>query len=182
MGQTELRLTGVLRSSANVLFNMGPTTSQMRAKGASSDDLVAAGPARVGVVPASHRHKLPAVKPTTEIELQHTGCSDLLGLHAWLVRAFLRAAQLTASAHYELADAPCRRAFTTGAYAGEALVAMDVPREDHLCVMVVKDVPEGLDLGAIVAITRSIERVVEVGKRALRWVVGEVFSQPASLG
>src|SRR5215218_7211968 len=182
MGQTELRLTGVLRSSANVLFNMGPTTSQMRAKGASSDDLVALGPARVGVVPASHRHKLPAVKPTTEIELQHTGCSDLLGLHAWLVRPFLRAAQLTASAHYELADAPGRRTFTTWAYAGEALVAVGVPREDHLGVMVVKDVPEGLDLGAIVVATGSVKRVMEVGQRAPRSVVGEVSPQPVPLG
>src|SRR5215217_1930909 len=182
MGQTELRLTGVLRSSANVLFNMGPTTSQMRAKGASSDDLVAPGPARVGVVPASHRHKLPAVKPTTQLELQHTRGPDLLGLHARLVRAVLFPAQLTASAHDELADAPGRGAFTTGSYAGEALVAVDVPREDHLGVMVVKDVPEGLDLGAIVSCTGSIERVVEVGKSAPRSVLGEVFSQPAPLG
>src|SRR5215213_10928725 len=48
--------------------------------------------------------------------------------------------------------------------------------------MVVKDVPEGLHLGAIVAITRSIERVVEVGQRAPPLVVGEVPPQPAPLG
>ena len=133
-------------------------------------------------MPARHRDELPAVKPRPQLELQHTRCPDLLGLHARLVRPFLRAAQLTASAHYELADAPGRRAFTTGSYAGEALVAMDVPREDHIGVMVVKDVLEGLDLGAIVSCTGSIERVVEVGKSAPRWVVGEVFSQPAPLG
>ena len=49
-------------------------------------------------------------------------------------------------------------------------------------MMVVKDVPEGLHLGAIVAITRSIERVVEVGKSAPPLVVGEVPPQPAPLG
>jgi hypothetical protein len=32
-----------------------------------------------------------------------------------------------------------------------------VPMEDHVGVMVVKDVPEGLHFGAIVAITGSIE-------------------------
>ena len=37
------------------------------------------------------------------------------------------------------------------------------PIEDDLGVMVVKGVPEGLYLGAIVAITGSIERVLEVG-------------------
>ena len=114
-------------------------------------------------MPTSHGDKLPAVKPTTEIELQHTGGVDLLGLHARLVRPFLRAARRTACAYYELADAPGRRTFATWGYAGEALVAMGVPIEDHIGVMVVKDVPEGLDLGAIVAITGSIERVVEVG-------------------
>ena len=140
------------------------------------DDLVAPVPARVGVVPASHGDKLPAVKPRTQLELQHTGGVDLLGLHARLVRAFLSPARSTACAHYELADASGRRTFATWGYAGEALVAVGVPIEDHLCVMVVKDVPEGLDLGAIVGVIRSIERVVEVGKSAPRSVLGEVFS------
>ena len=117
------------------------------------DDLVAPGPARVGVVPACHGHKLPAIKPRTEFELQHTGGVDLLGLHPWLVRTVLIAARSTTCAHYELADAPGRRTFAIGSYAGEALVAVGMSIEDHLCVMVVKDVPEGLDLGAIVAIT-----------------------------
>ena len=53
---------------------------------------------------------------------------------------------------------------------GEALVAVGIPIEDDLGVMVVKGVPEGLYLGAIVAITGSIERVLEVGQRALRLV------------
>src|SRR5829696_3322071 len=154
----------------------------MGAQGASSDDLVAAGPARVGVVPASHGDELPVVKARTELELQHTGGADLLGLHASFVRAFLRAAQLTARPHYELADAPCRRTFTTGAYAGEALVAVGVPREDHLGVMVVKDVPEGLHLGAIVVATGSVKRVVEVGQRAPPLVVAEVSPEPLPLG
>src|SRR5215218_7685954 len=154
----------------------------MGAQGASSDDLVAAGPARVGVVPARYRDELPAVEARTEVELQHTGCSDLLGLHVRLVRTLLRAAGRTASANYELADAPCRRTFATGGYAGEALVAVGVPREDHLGVMVVKDVPEGLDLGAIVARAGSVERVVEVGQSAPRSVAVEVSPQPAPLG
>src|SRR5215207_11099258 len=144
--------------------------------------LVAAGPARVGVVPARHGDELPVVKARTKIELQHTGCSDLLGLHPRLVWAFLRAAQLTARPHDELADAPGRRTFTTGGYAGEALVAVGVPREDHLSVMGVKDVPEGLHLGAIVVATGSVKRVVEVGQRATRSVVGEVCAQPLPLG
>src|SRR5215204_2638785 len=151
-------------------------------KGASSDDLVAAGPARVGVVPARHGDELPLVKARTELELQHTGGVHLLGLHARLVRALLRAARRTASANYELADAPCRRTFTTRGYAGEALVAVGMPIEDHVGVMVVKDVPEGLHLGAIVAATGSIERVVEVGQRAPRSVLGEVSPQPVPLG
>src|SRR5918995_3960393 len=154
----------------------------MGAQGASSDALVAPGPARVGVVPARHRDELPLVKARTEFELQHTGGVDLLGLHARLVRALLRAARRTARPHDELADAPCRRTFTTGGYAGEALVAVGIPIKDDLGVMVVKGVPEGLDLGAIVACTRSIERVLEVGQRALRSVVGEVPPQPAPLG
>src|SRR5215208_3633012 len=140
----------------------------MVARAAPAEVLVAPGPARVGVVPASHGDELPAIKPRTQLQLQHTRCPDLLGLHARLVRAFLRAAQLTASAYDELADAPGRRAFTTGSYAGEALVAVGVPREDHLGVMVVKDVPEGLHFGAIVAITGSVKRVVEVGQSAPR--------------
>jgi hypothetical protein len=49
-------------------------------------------------------------------------------------------------------------------------------------VMVVKDVPEGLHLGAIVGVTGGIERVVEVGQRAPPSVVGEVSPQPATLG
>ena len=135
----------------------------MGAQGASSDDLVAAGPARVGVVPARYRNELPAVKARTEVELQYTESVDLLGLHARLVRALLRAARRTASANYELADAPCRRTLTTGGYAGEALVTVGIPIEDDVSVMLVKDVPEGLHLGAIVGVTGSIERVVEVG-------------------
>src|SRR5918993_577317 len=154
----------------------------MGAKGASSDNLVAAGPAGVGVVPARHGDELPVGKARTEVELQHTESVDLLGLHARFVRALLRAARRTARPHDELADAPCRRTFTTGGYAGEALVAVGIPIEDDLGVMVVKDVPEGLDLGAIVAITGSIEWVLEVGQRAPRWVLGEVSPQPAPLG
>src|SRR5215208_7642187 len=154
----------------------------MGAKGASSDDLVAAGPARVGVVPSRNRDEPPVVKARTEVEFQHTGGVDLLGLHARFVRALLRAARRSARPHDELPDAPSRRTFTTGGYAGEALVAVGVPIEDHLGVMVVKDVPEGLHLGAIVSATGSIERVVEVGQRAPRLVLGEVFSQPAPLG
>src|SRR5215203_1788194 len=146
------------------------------------DILVALGLAHVGVVPARYGDKLPVVKARTKIELQHTGGADLLGLHARFVRAFLRAAQLTARPHYELADAPSRRTFTTGGYAGEALVAVGVPREDHLGVMVVKDVPEGLHLGAIVVATGSVKRVVEVGQSAPRSVLGEVSPQPAPLG
>src|SRR5215208_3421921 len=154
----------------------------MGAKGASSDDLVAPGPARVGVVPARHGDEPPVVKARTESELQHTGGVDLLGLHARFVRALLRAARRTARPHDELADAPSRRTFTTGGYACEALVAVGVPIEDHLGVMVVKDVPEGLHLGAIVVATGSVKRVVEVGKSAPRSVVGEVSSQPLPLG
>src|SRR5919112_4950800 len=127
----------------------------MGAQGASPDDLVAASPARVGVVPALHRDELPVVISGTEVELQHTGGADLLGLHARFIRAFLRAAQLTARPHDELADAPSRRTFTTRGYAGEALVAVDVPREDDVGVMVVELTPEGLHLGAIVASTGS---------------------------
>src|SRR5215213_744255 len=138
MPKGEVRRILILRPSVNKL---------------RKDNLVASGSARVGIVPASHRDELPVVKPRTQIELQHTGCPDLLGLHARLVRPVLIVAHRTASAHYELADAPCRRTFTTGSYAGEALVAVGVPREDDVCVMVVKDVPEGLDFGSIVAIT-----------------------------
>src|SRR5215207_5944845 len=64
-------------------------------KGASSDDLVAAGPARVGVVPARHWDELPLVKARSELELQHTGGTDLLGLHARFIRALLIAAHRT---------------------------------------------------------------------------------------
>src|SRR5215204_5535712 len=151
-------------------------------KGASSDDLVAPGPARVGVVPALHGNELPVVKARTEFELQDTGGVDLLGLHARFVRALLRAARRAARPHDELADAPGRRTFTTGGYAGEALVAVGMPREDYLGVMVVKHVPERLYLGAIVAATGGIERVVEVGQRAPHSVLGEVCAQPAPLG
>ena len=154
----------------------------MGAQGASSDDLVAPGLARVGVVPASHGDELPVVKARTEVELQHTGGVDLLGLHARFVRAVLSPARRTARPHDELADAPSRRTFATGAYAGEALVAVGVPIEDHVGVMVVKDVPEGLHLGAIVATTGSIERVVEVGQRAPPSVAVEVCAQPSPLG
>jgi hypothetical protein len=122
------------------------------------------------------------VKARTEVELQHTGCADLLGLHARFVRALLRAARRTARPHDELADAPSRRTFATGGYAGEALVAVGVPIEDDIGVMVVKDVPEGLHLGAIVATTGSIEGVVEVGQRAPPSVAVEVSVQPAPLG
>jgi hypothetical protein len=149
---------------------------------APEDDSTTPGPARVGVDPARHGDELPVVKVRTEFELQDTGGVDLLGLHARFVRTFLRAARRTARPHYELADALCRRTFTTGGYAGEALVAVGVPIEDHLGVMVVKDVPEGPHFGAIVAPTGSKERVVEVGQRTPRSVVGEVFSQPAPLG
>jgi hypothetical protein len=103
------------------------------------------------------------VKARTKLELQHTGGTNLLGLHARFVRAVLRLAPRTTRPHYELADAPSRRTFTTGGYAREALVAVGVPREDHISVMVVKDVPEGLHLGTIFACAGSIERVVEVG-------------------
>ena len=143
---------------------------------------MAVGPARVGVVPASHGHKLPAVKPRSQLQLKHTGGVDLLGLHTWLVRTFLSPARSTTCANYELADASCRRTFATGSYAGEALVAMGMSIEDHIGVMVVKDVPEGLYLGAIVGVTGSIERVLEIGKSAPRWVVGEVCAEPAPLG
>jgi hypothetical protein len=94
----------------------------------------------------------------------------------------LSPARSTTRPHYELADTPSRRTFTTGGYAGEALVAVGVPMEDHVGVMVVKDVPEGLHFGAIVAITGSIEWVVEVGQRAPPSVFGEVSPQPAPLG
>src|SRR5918998_5120864 len=154
----------------------------MGAREASFDDLVAPGPAGVRVVPARHGDELPVVKAPTEFELQHTGGVYLLGLHARFVRALLRAPRRTARPHYELADAPCRRTFTTGGYAGEALVAVGIPIEDEVGVIVVKDVPERLHLGAIVASTGSIERVLEVGQRALRSVVGEVSPQPAPLG
>src|SRR5918993_4104874 len=154
----------------------------MGAKGASSDNLVAAGPAGVGVVPARHGDELPVVKARTEVELQHTESVDLLGLHARFVRALLRAARRTTRPHDELADAPCRRAFTTRGYAGEALVAVDVTREDDVGVLVVELTPEGLHLGAIVGATGSIERVVEVGQRAPRAVVGQVLLEPAPLG
>src|SRR5215213_4812284 len=103
-----------------MLFNMGPRTFWMGARAAPSEVLVAPGPARVGVVPAGHGDKLPAIKPRTQLELQHTGSIDLLGLHARLIRAFLRAPRRTACAHYELADASCRRTFATWGYAGEA--------------------------------------------------------------
>src|SRR5918999_3473477 len=154
----------------------------MGAQGASPDDLVAVGPARVGVVPAPHGDELPVVKARTEVELQHTGGADLLGLHARFVRALLSPARRTARPHDELADAPSRRTFATGGYAGEALVAVGVPREDDVGVLVVELTPEGLHLGAIVASTGSIERVVEVGQRAPRAVVGQVLLEPAPLG
>src|SRR5918997_3209474 len=154
----------------------------MGAKGASSDDLVAPGPARVGVVPAHHGDELPVVKARTQFELEHTGGVDLLGLHARVVRALLGLARRAPRPHDELADAPSRRTCATGGYAGEALVAVGVPREDHLGVMVVKHVPERLYLGAIVATTGSMERVVEIGQRAPRWMLGEVSPQPAPLG
>src|SRR5215207_3995075 len=57
-----------------------------------------------------------------------------------------------------------------------------MPREDHLGVMVVELSPEGLHLGAIIVSTGSIERVVEVGQRAPRSVVGEFSLEPAPLG
>src|SRR5687767_11495680 len=154
----------------------------MVAQGASSDDLVAPSPARVGVVPARHGDELPAVKARTKVELQDTGGVDLLGLRARLVRALLSPARRTARPHYELADPPSRRTCATRGYAREALVAVGVPIEDHVGVMVVKDVPEGLYLGAIVASAGSIERVVEVGQRAPRSVAGEVCAEPAPLG
>src|ERR671910_3804999 len=154
----------------------------MGAKGASSDALVARGPAGVGVVPARHRDELPLVKARTEFELQHTRGVYLLGLHARFVRALLRAARRAARPHDELADAPSRRTCATGGYAGEALVAVGIPIEDHLGVMVVKDVPEGLHLGAIVSATGSIERVVEIGQRAPLPVAVEVSPQPVPLG
>ena len=143
---------------------------------------MAAGPARVSVVPARYWDKLPVVKARTELELQNTGGADLLGLHARFVRALLIAARRTPRPHYELADAPCRRTFTIWRYAGEALVAVGMPIEDDLGVMVVKDVPERPHLGAIVAITGSIEWLVEVGQRALRLVASEVSPQPVPLG
>src|ERR671917_105226 len=133
----------------------------MGAQGASPDDLVTVGPARVGVVPARHGDELPAVKARTQLELQHTRGVDLLGLHARFVRALLRAARRAARPHDELADAPSRRTCATRGYAGEALVAVGIPIEDHLGVMVVKGVPERLSLGAIVGVTGSIERVLE---------------------
>src|SRR5215216_6868037 len=43
----------------------------------------------------------------------------LLGLHAKFVRSVLRLTPRTARPHYELADASCRRTFTTGARRGE---------------------------------------------------------------
>src|SRR5918995_5196068 len=151
----------------------------MGAKGASSDDLVAPGPARVGVVPTHHGDELPVVKARTEFELQHTGGADLLGLHARLVRSVLKLARRTARPHDELADGPSGRSFTTRFYAGEALVAVGVPREDDVGVMVVELLPEDPHLGGIEASTRSIERVVEVGQRAPRPVAVEVSPQPA---
>src|SRR5919107_3182375 len=147
------------------------------------DNLVAPGPARVGVVlPTLHGDELPPVKAGTEFELKHTGCTNLLGLHARFVRAFYSPLRRTARPHYELADAPGRRTLTTWSYAREALVAVGDPREDHLGVLVIELIPEGLHLGAIVFATGSIERVVEVSQRALRWVVGEVCAEPAPLG
>src|SRR5215203_350208 len=144
--------------------------------------LVASGPARVGVVPALNGDELPLVKARTEVKLQHTGCADLLGLHPRFVRSVLIAARRTARPHYELADAPSRRTFTTGGYAGEALVAVDAPREDDIGVLVIELIPEGPHLGDIFASTGSIERVVEVGQSALRWVLGKVCAEPAPLG
>src|ERR671920_2377859 len=146
----------------------------MGAQGASPDDLVAASPARVGVVPALHRDELPVVKARTEVELQHTGGADLLGLHARFIRALLSPARRTARPHDELADAPSRRTFATGGYAGEALVAVGVPIDDHLGVLVVELLPKDPHLGGIEASTRSIERVVEIGQRAPRPVAVEV--------
>src|SRR5918995_5267060 len=151
----------------------------MGAQGASSDALVAPGPARVGVVPARHRDELPLVKARTEFELQHTGGVDLLGLHARFVQALLRAARRAASPHDELADAPSRGTCATGGYAGEALVAVGVPIEDDVGVMVVELLPEGPNLGGIETTTGSIERVLEIGQRAPHWVLGEVSPQPA---
>src|ERR687895_2329980 len=146
----------------------------MGAQGASPDDLVAAGHARVGVVPALHRDELPVVKARTEVELQHTGGADLLGLHARFVRALLSPARLTARPHDELADAPSRRTFATGGYTGEALVAVGVPREDHVGLMVVELIPEAPHLVSIADITGSKERFMEVSKSALRFVTVEV--------
>src|SRR5918998_1147876 len=123
----------------------------MGARGASCDGLVAPSPARVGVVPARHGDEPPAVKARTEVELQHTGGVHLLGLHARLVRAVLRPARRAARPHYEQADAPSRRTFTTGGYAGEALVAVGVPIEDHVGLMVVELLPEGPNLGGVEA-------------------------------
>src|SRR5215213_1250733 len=144
--------------------------------------LVASGPARVSVVPALNGDDTPRVKARNEVKLQHTGCADLLGLHPRFVRSVLIAARRTARPHYELADAPGRRTLTTGGYAGEALVAVDAPREDDIGVLVIELSPEWLHLGDIFASTGSIERVVEVGQSALRWVLGEVCAEPAPLG
>src|SRR5215208_6735286 len=150
---------------------------------APEDNLVAPGPARVGVVlPTLHGDELPLVKARTEFELKHTGCADLLGLHARFVRAFYSPARRTARPDDELADAPGRRTFATGGYAGVALVAVGVSREDDVGVLVIELIPEGPHLGAIVFSIGSIERVVEVGQRALRWVLGEVCAEPAPLG
>src|SRR5918999_5974988 len=151
----------------------------MGAKGASSDDLVAAGPARVGVVPAHHGDELPVVKARTQFELEHTRGVDLLGLHARVVRALLGLARRAACPYDELADAPCRRTFATGGYAGEALVAVGVPREDHVGLMVVELIPEAPHLVSIADITGSKERFMEVSKSALRFVTVEVTLKPA---
>src|SRR5918995_7327908 len=137
----------------------------MGAKGASSDDLVAPGPARVGVVPAHHGDELPVVKARTEFELQHTGGALLLGLHARVVRTLLKLARSTARPYDELADAPGRRTFTTGGYAGEALVAVGVPGDDDVGLMVVELIPEAPPLVSIADITGSKERFMEVGQR-----------------
>jgi len=46
-----------------------------------------------------------------------------------------------------------------------------MPGEDYIGFVGVKDVPEGLDLEAIVGCTGSIEGVVEVGQGAPLWIV-----------
>ena len=120
------------------------------------------------------------VKPTTQTELQDTRGVDL-GLHAGLVRPVLSPARRTTRPHDELADASSRRTFATRGYACEALVAVGMPIEDDVGMIVVERTPEGLYLGAIVAFTGSVERVLEVSQRAPP-SVAVVSPQPAALG